>query len=256
MKSLSIEFAREVAEKVDEVLPFWISGSLSRGDFIPGVSDVELELIVKRRPCGAVTTDDIKELREVTARFRKKVMEKGATGFHCFMKEIDDLQENLQSLDLALHTKTVLGKKPSEIFDVYRMKREARNLAMKTINDYSEMGKLILENKQPTEVEGLEDSVRLVMETRSPPAPIRAALTVMKAAIFALLEDAEWKKPAYIKRFMKSFPSYRDFAKYLWGYRLDQNKLRERGEEDVRRFLVKCVRFTIEIEKRLAVLNL
>jgi predicted nucleotidyltransferase len=163
LKFLSLKFAREVVEKVGDVLAFWISGSLARGDFIRDASDVDLEMIVKKRPREVVTTDDIKELREITACFRRKAMEKGATGFHCFVKEIDDYQESLQSLDLALHAKTVFGKEPSEFFDLHRMKREIRKLAMKTISDYSKMGKLVLENRQPYEVEGLEDSVRLVM---------------------------------------------------------------------------------------------
>ena len=210
-------------------------------------------MIVKRRSSEAVTTDDVNELREITAFFRRKAMEEGATGFHCFVKEIDDLQENLQSLDLALHGKIVIGKKPSEFFDLRRLNREVGKLTMKTLGDYSKMGKLVLENRQPAEVEGLEDSVRLVMETRSTPAPIRAALTVMKAANFALQGDAEWKKPGYIEQFLKSFPSYRDFANDLWMYRLNQGKLREKGENSVRSFLLKCVRFTIEVEKKIII---
>jgi hypothetical protein len=75
----------------------------------------------------------------------------------------------------------------------------------------------------------------------------------MKAANFALLGDVEWKKPGYIELFLKSFPSYRDFAKDLWIYRLDHGKLRERGENSVRSFLTKCVRFALEVEKKLRV---
>lgn len=132
------------------------------------------------------------------------------------------------------------------------MKKKVGKLAMKAIQAYSKMGLLVLENRQPSEVESLEASIKLLMDTYFTPAPLRAAMTVMKAANFALLGDGKWKKPAYIELFMKTFPRYRDFAKDLWEYRLDQSKLRKKGEEDVRSFLVECIKFTIKVEKLLS----
>ena len=252
LRLLSTKFGREVGEKISDILAFWISGSLARGDFIFGISDVDLELVVNSRPSKVSTTDDMDELREVTTRFRRKAIDKGATTLHCFVKERDDLQETFQSLDLALHAETVLGRKPSEFFDLYKMKKNVRKLAMKTIQAYSKMGLLVLENRQPDGVESLEDSIKLVIDTYFTPAPLRAAMTVMKAANFALLGDGEWKKPAYVELFKKTFPRYRDFAEKLWEYRLDQNKLREKGEESVRSFLIECIKFTVKVEKLLS----
>lgn len=114
LRLLSIEFGEEDGERISDILAFWISGSLARGDFISGVSDVDLELVVNSRPRNVSTTDDMDKLREVTAWFRRKAMDKGATTFHCFVKGRDDLQETFQSLDLALHAETVFGKKPIE----------------------------------------------------------------------------------------------------------------------------------------------
>ena len=79
-------------------------------------------------------------------------------------------------------------------------------------------------------------------------------MTVMKAVNFALLGDREWKKPSYVELSKNTFPHYRDFAEKLWEYRLDQNKLGEKGEEDVRSFLVECILFLPSSHRYLSII--
>ena len=247
LRTLAMGFSREVVKRLGpKIYALWISGSVARGDFMFGVSDLDLELILKESERKIRTTDDMNELREVTRTFRERALSLGASEFHCFVFQVDDLDENLHTYDLACNAQTLFGKTPQEVFDIEKMKRESKELALNTIRKSARYAKNALEGKSP---HGIERSVELVMETDHTPAPLWEALVVVKAANFATGER-EWMKPKHIKVFGERFPEDKPFVNELWQYRIDQTKLRSKGEEYTRDFMERCLRFIIDINKK------
>jgi len=220
---------------------------LARGDFIENVSDLDLEMILRNGEQKRRRTDDMEELKDLTERTRNRALQRGAREFDCFVFRLSDLKPKFHTLELALFGETMHGPAPKEILPVDRMRDHADELAMEFVREAARNARDVLEGRTDY---GIASSVRLIMETDHLPAIVWNAREVPRAANFVTGKGV-WARPDCFRVFADTFPIYRDLVNEIWEYKLDQSRLRAKGEGYVEDFLKRCLELAMDMEDRL-----
>ncbi len=248
LRSLAREFSTHAAECLgSRVYAIWLSGSLARGDFIENVSDLDLEMILKIGEEKRRRTDDMEELKDLTERTRTRALERGAREFDCFVFRLNDLKPKFHILELALFGEAMYGPSPKEVLSVGEMEKHAGELAMEFVREAARHARDVLEGRTDCSI---ASSVRLIMETDHMPAIVWNAREVPRAANFVTGKGV-WARPDCFQVFLDTFPIHRSLVSEIWEYKLDQSRLRAKGESYVEDFLRRCLELAIDMEKRL-----